>query len=102
MDKIARSNLLGLETKEDRVYKLAAFNLRKQAGLASEIVGTALWAPIPSLAGGAAGAAKGGVLTKKEMKEFNNRSWSNLIPGVGAWRLGRRLQTRDNIKRLGK
>lgn len=61
----------------------------KTAGTRSEALGSLIWGPASVLGG------IGGILTgkysKKDQKEANKKSVTNLIPGVGGYRLGRRL-----------
>jgi orotidine-5'-phosphate decarboxylase len=61
----------------------------KNAAGRSEIVGTVLSGPA-SVVGGIAGVAKK-PYTDEELKEVNKKKWSNLIPGVGAYRQMRRM-----------
>ena len=72
----------------------------KVAGTISEGVGAAGWFPIPSAIGGLLGHSKGGYKTEKAMKSREGKSFSNaLIPGVGAYRLARRLSTKNKIRK---
>ena len=63
---------------------------QKIAGLKTELAGTVLYSPlaIPGVIGGlVTGAHK-----KAERKAVDNSVFTNFIPGVGAVRLGRRMQ----------
>jgi len=73
--------------------------LQKIAGPASEIAGTVLWAPMPSAIGGLVGAASGGY-NKAEYAKAMKRGASNvLIPGVGPYRITRRVMTDEKIRK---
>ena len=72
------------------------YGIEKLAGLKSEIGGAGASAAVPILGpiGTIAGLVAAGVtptLTKKEMKEQGKKTWSNFIPGVGTYRLYKRL-----------
>ena len=61
----------------------------KIAAARSEILGSLPYGPISGVAT-AIGAAVG-PRSEKDRKESNEKDWSNLIPGVGGYRLGRRF-----------
>jgi len=61
----------------------------KQSAARSEILGTIPWGPLSGL-GALAGIAVG-PYSDKDRKKVNKKSISNLIPGVGGYRSGRRL-----------
>jgi len=64
----------------------------KQAGLASEVAGTVIQFPL-SLVGAGVGALKGKYPKEQDKQVIEDKSWSNLlIPGVGGYRLARRLR----------
>ena len=64
----------------------------KEAGVTSEVIGSILSSPVAipaGLIGLLAGKRDEGDMDKQEEK-----SWSNIIPGVGAYRLARRIKTK--------
>ena len=84
----------------EEVYE-DAFNdeMNKIAGVVSEGVGSVGWFPLPSAVGGLIGANKGGYKTEKDLKRADAKSFSNvLLPGVGGYRLARRLSTTSKIR----
>jgi len=61
----------------------------KQSAARSEALGALPWGPLSAL-GALAGIAVG-PYSDKDRKKVNKESISNLIPGVGGYRAGRRL-----------
>ena len=78
----------------EEVYN-SAFNdeLEKIGGPISEAIGSVGWLPVPSVVGAIVGAGSE-KLSKKQLKEQDKKTWSNvLLPGVGAYRASRRIKS---------
>lgn len=64
--------------------------IRKQSGISSEIGGGILWSPLAVPAGLIGLISK--KMTEEQMAAQKEKDWSNLIPGLAAYRLGRRIK----------
>ena len=68
------------------------YGIEKLAGLKSELVAGTIGGSIgPAGLAGMIAAAATPTFTEKQMKTQGKKTWSNLIPGVGTYRLWKRL-----------